>query len=176
MENVNENVVNDGAKKNINSFKNYILKNSSTIAIVLSIISILFSTFTLVRVNRRPKRDFRMERPYDIQSEMPNDYFYNGNGGPNGNIGAPNDNQFYSQRPPMHNDNKFNSNRPQNNQYGYKRQHNNQDGIKNKNNYRFNKPNQNNNSNGSQRNNTPSTNPGTSNNVPKVAPEISPSK
>ena len=36
--------------------------------------------------------------------------------------------------------------------------------------------NQNNNSNGSQRNNTPSTNPGTSDNGPKVAPEISPSK
>ena len=166
MENVNENVVNDGAKKNINSFKNYILKNSSTIAIVLSIISILFSTFTLVRVNRRPRRDFRMERPYDIQSEMPNDYFNNGNGGPNGYIGAPNDNQFYSQRPPMHNDNKFNNNRPQNNQYG----------KRNNNNYRFNKPNQNNNSSGSQNNNSPTTNPSTSDSGPKVAPEISPSK
>ena len=177
MENVNENVVNNqnsDAKNNvnINSFKDFIFKNASTIAIVLSIISILFSTFALIRVNNHPKRDFRMERPYNTQSEMPNNYFNNDYrgpsnnfnapnnnfsgqnnnfNGPNGNFGSkdksfsgPNNNQFYSQRPPMHNNNKFNKKRTQKSQNG--------------------------------RNNQPNSDPNTSNNGPKVAPEVSPSK
>lgn len=188
MENVNENVVNNqnsDAKNNvnINSFKDFIFKNASTIAIVLSIISILFSTFALIRVNKHPKRDFRMERPYNTQSEMPNNYFnndYSGQSnnfnapnnnfsgqnnnfnGPNGNFGdkdksfsGPNNNQFYSQRPPMHNGKNFNNKRPRNYQYDYK-------------NY------PNNNQNSSSHNNSP--NPSTSDNGPKVAPEVSPSK
>lgn len=177
MENVNENVVNNqnsDAKNNvnINSFKDFIFKNASTIAIVLSIISILFSTFALIRVNKHPKRDFRMERPYNTQSEMPNNYFnndYSGQSnnfnapnnnfsgqnnnfnGPNGNFddkdksfSGPNNNQFYSQRPPMHNGKNFNNKQPQKPQNG--------------------------------RNNKPNIDPNTSNNGPKVAPEVSPSK
>ena len=172
MENVNENVSgndNNTSKENVNikCFGRYIYKNLSIIATVLSIISIIFSTFAFVNANKRPVRDFRAERPYDIQANVPNGYF---NGG---NFGGPNNSQFYGQKPNkgkhMRNGNGFNRNRHDNNQNGERNFNNNS---------RFNKPsnNQNENKNNSKSDNNLNPPSNTSNNGPKVAPEVSPSK
>lgn len=164
MENVNEKV-NEPVNGNVNikSFKYYICKHSSTIAIVLSIISILFSSFALINVNKRPRRDFHASRPYDIEENAPDGYF---NGG---NYSGPHNNQFYGQRPEkrsqMKNNNKFNNGR----------QGNKQDGERNFNNdARFNKPNDNQFGNKPKDNNDSANS--TKNDGPKVAPEVSPDK
>ena len=171
MENVNENVSsnNNTTKENVNikCFARYIYKNLSIIAIVLSIISIIFSTFAFVNVSKRPGRDFRAERPYDVQANVP-DGCFNG-----GNFGGPNNSQFYGQKPnkgkQMRNGNRFNGSRQGNNQNG---------GRNFNNDSRFNKPNngQNGNKNNSKGNNNLNPPSSTSDSGPKVAPEVSPSK
>lgn len=170
MENVNEHLnenvtenINKRSNENINikCFGRYIYKNLSIIAVVLSITSILFSIFALVSVNKHPVRDFRMERPYDIQASAPDGYF-NGN-----DFAGPNDNQFFGQKPQMRRHtlrgNKFYGGRQNNNQNGKKRFNNDS---------RFDKPNNEIKNN----NNSNPTAPSTSDSGPKVAPEISPSK
>lgn len=169
MENVNENVNNVSEKNvNIKSFGNYICRHSSTIAIVLSIISILFSGIALVNTNKRPNRNFHAARPYDIQANAPDGYF-NGN-----NYGSPDDNQFYRQRPQIH------SHMQNGNGFDGNRQNNNQNGRQDfKNNARFNKPNNGefgNRNNSQSNNNSKFNSPSTSDSGPTVAPEISPSK
>ena len=164
MDNVNEKVNETmNEKVNTKSFKDYICKYSSTIAIVLSIISILFSSFALINVNKRPRRDFHASRPYDIEANAPDGYF-NGD-----NNGGPNNNQFYGQRPEknkqMRNNNKFNGGR----------QGNKQNGERNfDNDARFNKPNDNQFGNKPKDNNDSANS--TKNDGPKVAPEVSPDK
>ena len=178
-ENSNENLNNDLSKNvkgkvNVQSFKEYITKHSSTIAIVLSIISILFSSFALARSNKAPHRDFRAARPYDVTSNMPNNYFNDGN------FGRPNNKQFYGQKPNKNGNNGFSNrqNGKQQNNFN-KKPNNNQNGGNNSNkDSKSNNPKQDprGNRNVAPNNNSNPTPPNTSNNGPTTAPEISPNR
>ena len=125
-------------------------KPLAIIAIVLSVISILFSTFTLITTRGRHRRDFHMQRPYNAQSEMRG-------GCPNNNcykfgdrqFNMPNNQQF-GQMPNMP-DNQNNFNFPNDNRHQF-------------NGRNFDKPNNSNNNNSNQPNN----------NGPTTAPSVSP--
>lgn len=149
MENVNENVTKNeikDSKEKVN-IKSYIYKHSSTIAIVLSIISILFSGFALFNTKKPPRRDQHMFRQFDVQADMKDNYFNNGS------FNKPNSNHFYGQRPNNNNQQDFNEKKSRSNKPDRNFKHRNA---------------------APSNNNSNSDNPSTNNKGPQTAPKISP--
>lgn len=153
MENEKDNLkTNEALSKNenteISKFKKFVSKNLSTIAVVISTLSILLSIFTLTTTRNHRGRD-GAPRPFNMQANIPYNDFNNDN------FNRPNDIHYYGQGPRVNNGkNGGRSNFGRNSKNGTD-----------------------NNNKNSSKNNRPKYNqngPSTSDAGPKVAPKISP--